>query len=77
MLPVAGGSSGSGSYWTVPPINADSQVWHTPVRHDHRTGTSQASANSSKLEYRESHGTVSPLRVNEIRGPAPGSPEGA
>ena len=30
------------------------------MRHDHRTGTSQASANSSKLEKRESHGTVSP-----------------
>ena len=76
-LPVAGGSSGSGSYWTVPPINAHSQVWQTPVRQAHFTGTSQASANSSKLENREFHGTVRPLRVNEICGPVPGSPAGA
>ncbi len=76
-LPVAGGSSGSGSYWTLPPINPHSQVWQTPVRHDHCTGTSQASANSSKLENREFHGTVSPLRVNETCGPMPGSPAGA
>src|SRR5271154_2956018 len=75
-LPAAGGSSGSGSYWTVPPINAHSQVWQTPVRHDHRRGTSQASASSSKLENRESHETVSPLRINEICGPIPGSPAG-
>ena len=36
----AGGSSGSGSYRTNPPINAHSYEWHTPVRHDHFTGTS-------------------------------------
>ena len=59
-----------------PPIKADSQVWQTPVRQDHLTGTSQASASSNKLWKRESHGTVSPLRVNEIRGPGPGGHEG-
>src|SRR5580698_2317987 len=76
-LPAAGGSSGSGSYFVAPPINAHSQVWQTPVRQDQRTGTSQASASSSKLENRESHDTVRPLLVNEIRGPIPGSPAGA
>src|SRR5262249_40870119 len=46
-FPAAGGSSGSGSYFTDPEINPHSQVWHTPVRQDQRTGTSQASASSS------------------------------
>ncbi len=32
-----------------PPIRPVMQTWHTPVRHDHRTGTSHASASSSKL----------------------------
>jgi len=45
-FPAAGGSSGSGSYFTDPEINPHSQVWQTPVRHDQRTGTSQASENS-------------------------------
>ncbi len=35
-LPAAGGSSGSGSYFTDPEINPHSQVWQTPVRHDPR-----------------------------------------
>ena len=47
--PCAGGSSGSGSYSTSPPISAVSQVWQTPVRQDHLTGTSHASASSSRL----------------------------
>jgi hypothetical protein len=34
--PAAGGSSGSGSYFTDPEINPHSQVWQTPVRHDQR-----------------------------------------
>jgi hypothetical protein len=53
---------------TDPPIKLDSQVWQTPVRQDHFTGTSQASANSSKLWNLEFHGTVRPLRVNETLG---------
>src|SRR6185295_16524946 len=48
-FPAAGGSSGSGSYFTDPEISPDSQLWQTPVRHDQRTGTSQASASSSRL----------------------------
>src|SRR5262245_10866555 len=43
------GSSGSGSYSTSPAISAVSQVWQTPVRQDHLTGTSHASASSSRL----------------------------
>src|SRR4029453_14529835 len=35
-FPAAGGSSGSGSYFTDPEINPHSQVWQTPVRHDQR-----------------------------------------
>ena len=42
-LPSAGASTGSGRYATLPPTSPVSQVWQTPVRHDHRTGTSQAS----------------------------------
>jgi hypothetical protein len=34
--PAAGGSSGSGSYFTDPEINPHSQVWQTPVRHNQR-----------------------------------------
>ena len=49
-LPWAGGSSGSGWYSTSPEINPLSQVWQIPVRHDQRTGTSQASAKSRRLE---------------------------
>ena len=49
VLPSAGGSTGSGSYSTVPEMRAVSQLWQTPVRQDQRTGTSQASANSRRL----------------------------
>ena len=48
-LPCAGISSGSGEYATPPDTSPLSQLWHTPLRHDHRTGTSHASASSSRL----------------------------
>ena len=51
-------------------------MWQTPIRHDHLTGISQASANSRRLPYCEFHGTVRPLRVNETFGPAPMFSEG-
>src|SRR5271166_3084641 len=69
-FPAAGGSSGSGSYFTDPEINPHSQLWQTPVRQDQRTGTSQASASSSRLWNSESQETVSPARANEIFGPS-------
>src|SRR5271165_963476 len=69
-FPAAGSSSGSGSYFTDPEINPHSQVWQTPVRHDQRTGTSQASASSSRLWNFESQETVSPARTKEIFGPS-------
>src|SRR5215469_14809190 len=75
-FPSAGGSSGSGSYHTDPPINAHSHVWQTPVRHDHFTRTSQASANSSRLWYVGLHGTSRPLRAKETMGPGPVAPAG-
>src|SRR5271155_5737618 len=76
-FPAAGGSSGSGSYFTDPEINPHSQVWQTPVRQDQRTGTSQASASSSRLWNFESQETVSPARANEILGPSADDPSGA
>src|SRR6516164_8758719 len=76
-FPAAGGSSGSGSYVTDPETNPHSQVWQTPVRQDQRTGTSQASASSSRLWYLGSQETVSPARAKEILGPSPGDPAGA
>jgi len=48
-LPSAGGSTGSGLYSRSPAMSVVSQLWHTPVRHDQRVGTSQASASSSRL----------------------------
>jgi hypothetical protein len=75
-LPLWGGSIGSDKYVTPPEINPVSQVWHTPVRHDHFTGTSQASASSSRLRHEGSQPIVSPLRTNETRGPGPGGPGG-
>src|SRR3954452_16949749 len=54
-----------------------SHVWHTPVRQDHLTGTSQASASSSRLGKDASHVTVRLLRLNDTDGPAPGAPAGA
>src|SRR5271168_4300909 len=76
-FPAAGGSSGSGSYFTDPKINPHSQVWQTPVRQAQRAGTSQASASSSRLWNLGSQVTVSPARANEILGPWPGDPTGA
>src|SRR5258708_2299305 len=75
-FPPAGGSSGSGSYFTDPEINPHSQVWQTPVRQDQRTGTSQASASSSRLWNFESQETVTPAGENEILGPSRGDPAG-
>src|SRR5580700_3924854 len=75
-LPSAGGSSGSGSYVTNPEINPHSQVWQTPVRQAQRTGTSQASASSSRLWNLGSHETVRPARANEILGPTRDDPVG-
>src|SRR6516162_4273952 len=75
-FPVAGGSSGSGSYFTDPEINPVSQAWQTPVRHDQRTGTSQASASSSKLRNDGAQRTLRPLRAKETVGPEPGDPTG-
>src|SRR5208337_2593949 len=75
-FPAAGGSSGSGSYVTDPEINPHSQAWQTPVRQDQRTGTSQASASSSRLWNLESQETVSPARAKEMLGPSPGDPAG-
>src|SRR5215467_3386612 len=74
--PFAGGSSGSGSYSTSPAISAVSQVWQTPVRQDHRTGTSHASASSSRLWYFTSQGKVTPLRAKDTCGPNPAGPAG-
>ena len=74
--PFAGGSSGSGSYSTLPDISAVSQVWQTPVRQDHRTGTSHASASSSRLPYFVFQGNVSPLRAKETCGPRPAGSAG-
>src|SRR5580704_11902492 len=76
-FPAAGGSSGSGSYFTDPEINPHSQVWQTPVRQDQRTGTSQASASSNRLWNLGSQEAVRPARANEILGPLPGDPAGA
>src|SRR5215469_14404611 len=73
---AAGGSSGSGSYFTDPEINPHSQVWQTPVRQDQRTGTSQASASSSRLWNLGSQETARPARANEILGPSPDDPVG-
>src|ERR1700761_6047108 len=76
-FPAAGGSSGSGSYITDPEINPHSHVWQTPARQDQRTGTSQASASSSRLWNLGSQETVRPARANEILGPFPDDPAGA
>src|SRR5690349_19178371 len=76
-LPSAGGSSGSGSYVTDPEIKPHSQVWQTPARQAQCTGTSQASANSSRLWNLGSQQAVRPARAKEILGPLPGDPAGA
>ena len=61
----------------TPLTSPDSHVWHTPVRHDHLTGTSQASANSSRLTKDGSQATDRLLRPKKIDGPVPGAPAGA
>src|SRR5215475_10087691 len=76
-FPAAGGSSGSGSYFTDPEINPHSQAWQTPVRQDQRTGTSQASASSNRLWNLGDQETVRPARANDMLGPSPGGPSGA
>src|SRR5215475_9053966 len=76
-FPGDGGSSGSGSYSTVPAISPHSQVWQTPVRQDQRTATSQASASSSRLWNLGSQETVRPARAKETLGPVPCGPAGA
>jgi len=76
MLPLSGGSIGSGRYVTPPEIKPVSHVWHTPVRHDHLTGMSHASASARRLWHPGSQRTVRPLRANETSGPRPGGPGG-
>src|SRR5947209_11752030 len=76
-LPSAGGPSGTGSYVTDPEASPHSQVWQTPVRQDQRTGTSHASASSSRLWNLGSQATVRPVRAKETLGPSPGGPAGA
>src|SRR6266540_3042846 len=75
-LPSAGASTGSGWYTTVPETSAVSHVWQTPVRHDQRTGTSHASARSSRLVYSGPQGTARLLRANSTVGPFAGLPGG-
>ena len=60
----------------VPETMAVSQLWQTPVRHDQRTGTSHASASSSRLGYSGLQATARLLRLNSIVGPLPGVPGG-
>src|SRR5271165_298909 len=61
---------------TLPEIKPLSQVWQTPVRHAQRTGTSQASANSRRLENFAFQHTLRPLRANDTCGPEPTGPVG-
>src|SRR5215472_18810649 len=70
-FPGAGLSSGSGRYIIDPLIKPVMQVWQTPVLQDHLTGTSHASASSSKLRNWTSQRTLSPLRAKDTRGPVP------
>ena len=75
-LPSAGMSIGSGRYLTVPATRLVSHVWQTPVRQDHRVGTSHASASSSRHWNVAPQGTFKPVRVNETTGPPPIGPLG-
>src|SRR6516162_11114459 len=54
---------------TEPEISPVSQLSQTPVRHDQRTGTSHASASSSRLWNAEPQWTVRLLRVKDTSGP--------
>src|SRR5271155_2667574 len=53
-----------------------SQVWQTPVRHAHRTGTSHASASSRRLWKAGAQRTFRPLRAKDTNGPTPADPAG-
>ena len=59
-----------------PDSTAVTQVWQTPVRHDHCVGTSHASASSSTEVYRSDQAAVRPERAKVTAGPAPGVPGG-
>src|SRR5215469_13848634 len=61
---------------TEPEISPVSQLWQTPVRHDQRTGTSHASASSSRLWNAEPQWTARLLRVKVISGPMSEAPSG-
>ena len=60
----------------LPATSPVSQVWQAPVRQAHRTGTSQASASSSKLWNEGPQRTLRPERANETVGPRAGGPAG-
>src|SRR3954452_17520861 len=75
-LPSAGASTGSGRYLIIPATSPVSQVWQTPVRHANRTGTSQASASSSKLGNDGPKRTLRQERATDTSGPVPGAPAG-
>src|SRR3954451_2471178 len=55
----------------VPDSSRVAQVWHTPVRQDHRVGTLQASAISSRLAPASSKATVRAARAKVAIGPWP------
>src|SRR4051812_15414683 len=57
-------------------MTAVSQLRQTPVRQDQRTGTSQASASSSRLTNSSLQRTLRLLRANSIVGPVPARPAG-
>src|SRR5262245_282277 len=61
---------------TFPVTRPVSQLWQTPVRHDHRTDMSHASASSSRDSKVDPQRTSMPLRENETNGPVPGGPAG-
>src|ERR1051325_8946929 len=75
-FPRAGGSSGAGREGAEPEINPLSQLWQTPVRHDQRTGTSHASASSSRLWSSARQRVAIPLRAKDTSGPVPALPAG-
>jgi hypothetical protein len=63
-------------YVVEPAISGVTHVWQTPLRHEKRVGTSQASANSRMLAYLEDQFAVIPLRENDTVGPVPAGPAG-
>ena len=58
-------------YSVFPSITGVTHVWHTPLRHEYRVGTSHASANSRSVWKPGDQLTLSPLRAKVIRAPAP------